>query len=148
MRRRIRSQPLKPLIDPVRTGTESGNLRCRSCGKPDGVVVRVTADGRWYDWAGEVWRDDRGRAAPWPDIVEYAGTTDVAVRVTPLRFPDAPAGRVRLLCDRCRRTEGRVRQRARVRLSALMRRAVGDLFLGRYDDPEILDRVAALFRKR
>ncbi len=145
--RQTRAQIRAPYLDPVRVGESSGNLRCRCCGRPDGVVVRGLPDGRWYDGADETWRDARGRRVEWPEPVEYGATTDTLVSVEALRITNAPVERVRLLCNRCRRLEGAVHGRARARISILLRRAIGDLFLGRYDDPGVLAKLVEMFRK-
>ena len=142
-----RMQIRAPYLDPVRVGEMSGNLRCRCCGRPDGVVVRCLPDGRWYDGADETWRDGRGRRVPWPEAAEYAATTDVLVGVEALRITRSAVERVRLLCNRCRRLEGAAHGRARARISILLRRAIGDLFLGRYDDPAVLTALVDLYRK-
>ncbi len=142
-----RMQIRAPYLDPVRVGETSGNLRCRCCGRPDGVVVRCLPDGRWYDGADETWRDGRGRRVPWPEATEYAATTDILVSVEALRITRSAVERVRLLCNRCRRLEGAVHGRARARISILLRRAIGDLFLGRYDDPAVLTALVDLYRK-
>lgn len=142
-----RMQIRAPYLDPVRVGETSGNLRCRCCGRPDGVVVRCLPDGRWYDGADETWRDGRGRRVPWPEATEYAATTDILVGVEALRITRSAVERVRLLCNRCRRLEGAVHGRARARISILLRRAIGDLFLGRYDDPAVLTALVDLYRK-
>src|SRR5829696_3657096 len=33
--------------------------RCQGCGRPHGAMVRHLGDGRWWDEAGQAWRDGR-----------------------------------------------------------------------------------------
>jgi len=142
---RTRAKILTPTLDPsTRPTAMPGGDRCRCCGRPDGVVVRCLPDGRWYDAADQTWRDARGRRAAWPDVVEYATTRDVGVTVRPVRASGAAGGRARLLCRRCQMIEEGVRARIRAR----MRRALGDLFLGAYDEPATFERFLALRRRR
>lgn len=144
MSRHARVKILTPAIDPSRRGDAPGAARCRCCGRPHGVVVRCLADGRWYDPDAQTWRDSRGRRAPWPDVVEYATTEDIAVTVRPVRASGAATGTPRLLCRRCQMVEEAIRARIRAR----MRRAVGDLFLGSYDAPGTFERFLALKWRR
>ncbi len=145
---RPRARILRPDLDPVRPDLSSGNLRCRSCGRPDGVVLRGLPDGRWWDGADQTWRDDHGRHAAWPSAVEYGLSRDQRVSVEPVRFSDLPGARPRLLCGRCRRSVGTVYRIARTRIRSMMRRALGDLFLGPYDDPEVVERLVATSQRR
>lgn len=139
---RTRTKILRPHLDATRPAAGEG-LRCRCCGRPDGVVVRCLPDGRWYDAADQTWRDGRGRRAAWPNVVEYMETQDIAVLVRPVRASDGPNSRRRALCRRCQMIEEGVRTRIRAR----MRRAVGDLFLGAYDEPATLERFLSLRRR-
>ncbi|HEY0838443.1 MAG TPA: hypothetical protein VGE72_31335, partial [Azospirillum sp.] len=149
MPRHARVKILTPAIDPSRRGDAPGAPRCRCCGRPHGVVVRCLADGRWYDPDAQTWRDSRGRRAPWPDVIEYATTEDLVVAVRPVRGSGTSTGGTstgapRLLCRRCQMVEEGIRARIRAR----MRRAVGDLFLGRYDAPGTFERFLALKWRR
>jgi hypothetical protein len=42
---------------------ERAHGMCQGCGRPHGATVRCLPDGRWYDSAGNTWRDRRGRIA-------------------------------------------------------------------------------------
>jgi hypothetical protein len=46
---------------------------CQGCDRPHGKTIRCLQDGRWFDIDQHIWRDDRGRAASWPDVVEQHG---------------------------------------------------------------------------
>ena len=138
---------------PARTvrDTDSGPAgpgRCRDCGRRHGTVVRCLADGRWFDADDQTWRDRRGRRAPWPNVVEYAGVRDLAVAVREVRLSGDAAARPRKLCKRCQMAREALHAALRNRLRALGRRAVGDLFLGRYDVPDTLGRFTALAASR
>ncbi|WP_448192313.1 hypothetical protein [Azospirillum sp. sgz301742] len=140
---RTRTKILRPHLDATRPAAGDG-LRCRCCARPDGLVVRCLPDGRWYDAADQTWRDGRGRRAAWPDVVEYTTTQDIAVRVRPVRASGVPNSRPRLLCRRCQMIEEGIRGRLRAR----MRRALGDLFLGAYDEPATFERFLSLRRRQ
>src|SRR5580704_10404149 len=43
---------------------------CQECGRLHGKTVRRLPDGRRFDVDWHIWRDDRGPAASWPDVVE------------------------------------------------------------------------------
>ncbi len=45
--------------------------RCEQCGRPHKQEIRPIPDGRWFDDEKDLWRDDQGGAAPWPDIIDY-----------------------------------------------------------------------------
>ena len=53
---------------------ERARGRCEGCGRPHGQAITQLRDGRWWDASGGCWRDDTGAPAPWPDIVEFAGS--------------------------------------------------------------------------
>ncbi|GAA4255176.1 hypothetical protein GCM10022293_40840 [Azospirillum formosense] len=110
--------------------------------------MRCLPDGRWYDAADQTWRDGRGRRAAWPDVVEYAETRDVQVVVRPVRPSGNPEARPKNLCRRCHMQEEALRNAIRSRIRARMRRALGDLFLGDYSSPGILERAMALYRRK
>ena len=44
--------------------------RCEACGRPHGEIVRHLGDGRWWDEAGQTWRDGQGRKVPSPALLE------------------------------------------------------------------------------
>lgn len=135
-----------PQIDaPRRQGRP---LRCRTCGRPHGVMLRCLGDGRWYDPEDATWRDRRGRRAPWPDVVEYAGTHDKRAVVRLVRPSGDPSGRPRALCLSCHMLAEIPFVAARNRLRALRRRAVGDLFLGGYEGEDIIPRFLAFLKSR
>ena len=115
---------------------ERARGRCESCGRPHGLRVTQLPDGRWWDEAGHVWRDDAGGAAPWPDIVEFAAARPKRVWLGAAHLDHDPQNsswrNLRALCQRCHLRHDRPEHRRRRRLTWLRRRAGGDLFVGPY----------------
>lgn len=142
-----------PQIDPVDRRTADTSVaevpvRCRDCGRPHGVLLRCLPDGRWFDPHDQTWRDHRGRRAEWPDVVEYSQVRDQGVAIRTFRTSGDDESRARSLCPRCHLLRESKRNAARSRLKALRRRAMGDLFLGAYDQPGMLDRVLKMLGGR
>ncbi|NYZ11864.1 hypothetical protein HL658_04825 [Azospirillum sp. RWY-5-1] len=115
---------------------ERAGGRCEQCGRPHGERVRCLGDGRWLDSAGNTWRDGQGRPAPWPDMVEYAGSRVTRVVLAACHRDHNPANNrprnLMALCQRCHMLHDREEHRRRFRITILLRRALGDLFLGLY----------------
>jgi hypothetical protein len=124
----------------TRTAPAAGSERCRHCGRKHGTIVRCLPDGRWFDPDDQTWRDRRGRSAKWPNVVEYGDVRDLPVSIRQARLSAKPGARTRGLCQRCQMVLGSARNRIRRRLQALSRRALGDLFLGAYDQPDAIER--------
>ncbi|UEM20748.1 hypothetical protein JL100_027330 [Skermanella mucosa] len=146
-----RKATYRPQLDPsgesVRytdTTPVSANERCRDCGRKHGTVVRCLADGRWFDAEDQTWRDRRGRRAAWPNVVEYAEVRDMPVTVRLVRLSGDVSGKLRKLCQRCQMSQEALRNAIRNRVRALSRRALGDLFLGGYNEPDQLERFKVL----
>ena len=109
---------------------------CQGCGRPHGTTVRCLPDGRWYDQTRQAWRDRRGRIARWPDLEQVAQmrTTHVVLAAAHLDH-DPTNNRLRNLrsfCQRCHLIHDRPHHLVRRRITYLLRRALGDLFLGPY----------------
>lgn len=115
---------------------ERAGGRCEQCGRPHGERVRCLADGRWLDSTANTWRDGQGRPAPWPDMVEYAGSRLTLVVLAACHRDHNPANNrprnLMALCQRCHMLHDREEHRRRFRITILLRRALGDLFLGPY----------------
>jgi hypothetical protein len=109
---------------------------CRECGRPHGKTVRCLPDGRWFDADRHTLRDDRGRGAPWPDIVEATCGRHTRVALAAVHLDHDPGnnrlGNLKSLCQRCHMIHDRPHHLARRRIKYLLRRALGDLFLGPY----------------
>ncbi|HYE52865.1 MAG TPA: hypothetical protein VEB20_24930 [Azospirillaceae bacterium] len=110
--------------------------RCEACGRPHGSLVSQLADGRWFDEASGTWRDDQGRPAGTPDLVELSARRAKQVRLAacPRNHEpwDCQEENLVCLCGRCHLRQDREFLRRQRRLTFLRRRALGDLFLGGY----------------
>ncbi|MEN3794858.1 hypothetical protein [Fulvimarina sp. MAC3] len=115
--------------------------RCEQCGRPHGETVCHLGDGRWYDAELAAWRDGNGRKLrtnlPAPDNLP----TDFSPAFTTVYLACAhldhdlannEATNLAALCQRCHMIHDRPHHLARRKITYLMRRAIGDLFSGRY----------------
>lgn len=118
----------------IRFGRAQG--RCENCGRPHGSTVLQLADGRWLDPAVGSWRDDRGRAAAWPDLLLCVAAQEKRVLIGVAHLDHDPtnnrARNLRALCQRCHLRHDRREHLRRRRLRLRARRALGDLFTGPY----------------
>ena len=115
--------------------------RCERCSRPHGVTVCHLGDGRWYDTEIAAWRDGEGRTLrtnlPAPESLpaDFAPAfTKVYLACAHLDHDLAnnEASNLAALCQRCHMIHDRPHHLARRRITYLMRRALGDLFSGRY----------------
>jgi len=109
---------------------------CQTCGRPHGQTVRSLPDGRWYDPEGKIWRDGRGRNARWPDLEQMIRVKTTRVVLATAHLDHDPTNNrlrnLRSLCQRCHMIHDRPYHLAQRRITYLLRRALGDLFLGPY----------------
>jgi hypothetical protein len=109
---------------------------CQGCGRPHGVTVRCLPDGRWLDGASHTWRNSRGRPAHWPDLVEMAQIRQTRMVLAAAHLDHNPGNNrqrnLKSLCQRCHMIHDRPHHLAQRRITYLLRRALGDLFLGPY----------------
>jgi hypothetical protein len=109
---------------------------CQGCGRPHGQTVRCLPDGRWFDAARGTWRSGRGRPARWPDLVETVQIRYTRVVLAAAHRDHDPSnnrlGNLKSLCRRCHMIHNRPYRLAQRRITYLLRRALGDLFLGPY----------------
>jgi hypothetical protein len=93
-------------------------------------------DGRWYDSARQTWRDRRGRTARWPDLEQMVRLRTTRVVLAAAHLDHDPTHNrlrnLRSLCQRCHLIHDRPHHLAQRRITYLLRRASGDLFLGPY----------------
>jgi hypothetical protein len=82
------------------------------------------------------WRDRRGRIARWPDLEQIARLRTTRVVLAAAHLDRDPTNNglrnLRSLCQRCHIIHDRPHHLARRRITYLLRRALGDLFLGPY----------------
>jgi hypothetical protein len=104
--------------------------------RPHAITVRCLPDGRWYDATRRTWRSAHGRAARWPDLVEVAQIRHTRVVLAAAHLDHDPRNNrlrnLKSLCQRCRMIHDRPHHLAQRRITYLLRRALGDLFLGPY----------------
>ena len=117
---------------------ERAKGRCEGCGRPHGGIICHLGDGRWWDPQRQVWRDGQGRRVgrvlEVEGLQEQVRTTRV-VLATAHRDHDPTNNRPRnlvALCQRCHLQHDREEHRRRRWLTLFRRKALGDLFLGRY----------------
>ncbi|MBK8177228.1 MAG: hypothetical protein IPK66_18815 [Rhodospirillales bacterium] len=110
---------------------------CQKCGRPHGTIVRCLPDGRWFDPTEAIWRDGRGRPARWPDLEQMTRQRTTKVILAAAHLDHDPRNNrlrnLRSLCQRCHMLHDRPHHLAQRRVTYLLRRALGDLFLGPYD---------------
>jgi hypothetical protein len=86
--------------------------------------------------ARKTWRDRRGRTARWPDLEQLVRLRTTRVVLAAAHLDHGPAHNrlrnLRSLCQRCHLTHDRPHHLAQRRITYLLRRALGDLFLGPY----------------
>lgn len=124
-----------PLISRrIRYGRAKG--RCERCGRPDKVTILQLPDGRWQDPQSQSWRADDGSPVDFPDIVEFCQARKRRFVLGTAHLDHNPANsapsNLAALCQRCHLRHDREEHRRRRRITILLRRALGDLFLGPY----------------
>ena len=124
----------------IRFGRAKG--RCEHCGRPHGRLVFHLGDGRWWDDDAETWRNGNGKTlSSMPPVApslddKAARTTKVVLAAAHLDH-DPGNNRFRNLkafCQRCHLLHDRKEHQRRRWLTLRMRKALGDLFLGRYSE--------------
>jgi hypothetical protein len=133
---------LRPLYPPDwpelsrRVRFERAAGECERCRRPHGMQLRCLPDGRWFDPRLGTWRDGRGKLARWPDLEDMTRqrTTRVVLAAAHVNHDPARSGarNLRAWCQRCHLQHDRAWLLAQRWLTYRMRRALGDLFLGRY----------------
>jgi hypothetical protein len=111
--------------------------RCEACGRPHGLEVQHLGDGRWWDEEEQTWRNGRGRALrrPEPPGEHLAARRTKVVLATAHLDHDPTNNRpknLKALCQRCHMMYDRDEHRRRRWVTLRRRKAIGDLFLGKY----------------
>ncbi len=116
----------------IRFGRANG--RCEGCGRPHGKLVLCVGDGRWFDRQDGSWRDERGRRTARPDKPYRLRWTIVRLAACHLDHDPTNSDFENLAawCQRCHLLHDRPEHRRRAAITVLLRRALGDLFLGPY----------------
>jgi hypothetical protein len=100
------------------------------------MTIRCLPDGRWFDPSRHTWRNGRGRPARWPDLEEAALMRRTRVVSAAAHLDHDPSNNrlrnLRSLCQRCHIIHDRPHHLMQRRITYLLRRALGDLFLGPY----------------
>jgi hypothetical protein len=99
------------------------------------MIIRCLPDGRWFDSTRHTWRNGHGRPARWPDLVEDAAQMrQTRVILAAAHLDHDPSNNrwrnLKSLCQRCHMIRDRPYHMAQRRITYLLRRALGDLFLG------------------
>ena len=116
--------------------------RCEHCGRPHGRSVFHLGDGRWWDEEAGTWRSGQGRVLSslpaCPPLPEdpIARTTKVVLAAAHLDHnPGNNRPRnLKAFCQRCHMLHDREEHQRRRSLTFRMRKALGDLFMGRYSE--------------
>ena len=122
---------------------ERANGVCEGCRRPHGQIIRCLPDGRWFDGNAQTWRNNHGRPARWPDLVEAVHLRRTRVVLAAAHLDHNPRNNrmrnLRSLCQRCHLIHDRSHHMARRRITYLLRRAIGDLFFGLYSARSVLE---------
>ena len=111
--------------------------RCQGCSRPHLALLRCLPDGRWFDETAATWRDQRGRSACWPDLVEATRLRATRVVLAAAHLDSNPTNNrltnLKSLCQRCHMLHDRPHHLAQRWITYRRRYALGDLFLGLYE---------------
>ena len=84
----------------------------------------------------KTWRNGRGRSGRWPDLEQAIHIRSTRVVLAAAHLDHDPSNNrlsnLRSLCQRCHLIHDRPYHLAQRRITYLLRRAMGDLFLGPY----------------
>jgi hypothetical protein len=111
---------------------------CEQCGRPHGRIVLHLGDGRWWDAESGRWRDGKGqllKAQPAAIEITAAVRRTKVYLATAHRNHDTSVnrpGNLAAWCQRCHILHDAPEHRRRRHANRQRRRALGDLFLGRY----------------
>jgi len=124
----------------VRFVREQG--RCQFCGRRHGETVHRLRDGRWFDPTINQWRDGSGQPCTWPDMFEFSNAKETLVVLAAAHLDNNPANcnnqNLASLCQRCHIVHDAPYHAEQRKLTIRARGAIGDLFLGEYDDLKVL----------
>ena len=116
---------------------ERAKGRCERCARPHGHLVCHRGDGRWWDEEAAAWRNGRGRTLrAAPPAEDDPGLRRTKVYLAAAHLDHDPSNNhprnLKALCQRCHIMHDRDEHRRRRWVTLHRRKALGDLFLGRY----------------
>jgi len=110
--------------------------QCEHCGRPHMQTVLHLGDGTWWDRDAAHWRDGQGRKLRRRpgQLLDRSRVTYVVLACAHLDHDPANnvARNLAALCQRCHMLHDAAEHRRARWWNAFRRRALGDLFLGRY----------------
>jgi hypothetical protein len=116
---------------------ERAEGRCQGCGRPHMTRLHCLPDGRWFDDEARTWRDQRGRPARWPNLLEATRRRSTRVVLAAAHLDNNPSNNrlvnLKSLCQRCHMLHDRPHHLAQRWITYRRRYALGDLFLGLYN---------------
>jgi hypothetical protein len=108
---------------------------CEKCRRPHGQLVHHLGDGRWWDEAERTWRTGRGRRVKGV-LGAKAELRCTRVMLATAHLDHDPTNNhprnLKALCQRCHMIHDRNEHLRRRAVTYRARRALGDLFTGRY----------------
>ena len=112
--------------------------RCEACGRPHGETVAHLGDGRWWDSEAGLWRSGKGRVVRnLPPLALDAALKRTKVVLACAHLDHDPGNNemsnLKALCQRCHILHDKQEHLRQRRITYSKRRALGDLFLGRYE---------------
>lgn len=111
---------------------------CERCGRPHGKRVAHLGDGRWWDEAAGTWRSGNGRVLKSLPPLE---ATELPIKFTKVAIATAHLDHdranndpknLKAFCQRCHMLHDKPEHLRERDLTYKKRRAVGDLFNGKY----------------
>jgi hypothetical protein len=112
--------------------------RCEACGRPHGDTVAHLGDGRWWDSEAGLWRSGKGRVVrnlPPLSLDTAVKRTKVVLACAHLDHDPGnnEMSNLKALCQRCHMLHDKPEHLRQRRITYSKRKALGDLFLGRYE---------------
>jgi hypothetical protein len=112
--------------------------RCESCWRPHGQIVPHLGDGRWWDEDASAWRSGRGRILRGlPPLAADSAFQQTKVVLACAHLDHDPGNNemsnLKALCQRCHMLHDKPEHLRQRRITYRKRKALEDLFLGRYE---------------
>jgi hypothetical protein len=112
--------------------------RCEGCGRPHGKTVAHLGDGRWWDDEAGAWRSGKGRVVrSLPPLGPDTAVKQTKVVLACAHLDHDPGNNemsnLKAFCQRCHMLHDKPEHLRQRRITYSKRKAMGDLFLGRYE---------------